>query len=348
MTNTEKLFKTLVKQIELGKISTILEVETQVDILCEKFDVELTSKQKEMFIKAFCEKYLPDTVVTSDVNDIDDFFEEPEDEIEKLLKKIEVYKAKLLENPENKISIQSMISKLRKKLRNLGYKMEMAPRTQAKTIKTLKAKLEQLELDLALAPMQKRKSVQSMISKIKKQLRDFGDTEFVKQPKEVIVKQTPAEKIGLDEEDFDTALINSPENDWNNMQMSEPFNKLIIMFLVRYAKKHYIDLKELAKWVLKYRKNIFNKIYTNDTEIGAIIERETLKNLINEVKSVRSLTSTEIDNIYLYLPDNLPDEINGRVLSASAKKYIIVSLARADSQNKIKRIFKNIGINYEY
>lgn len=306
MQPTELLFKQLLKNNKLGKYTTVEQVCDDVAKLCVKLGVYLTKEQEHVFATQFYKKH-----VFSE--NIDDLFEEPEDEIEKLLKKLDAYKAKLETNPENRISIMSMMSKIRKKLRDLGYDVQVSKTTQSDNVEDLKARLEQLELDLALCPVQKRKSVQSMISKIKRKLRELGAEGFAKV--ETKVKSTPAQLIGLDEADFDIALANSPENDWDNMHMSEPFNKLIILFLLRYSKEHDINLPELAKFVFKYRKNIFNETYTNNTEIAAEIEKQTLKNLINGVKSTSSLASTEIDDLYL----NLPEIVDAKLIKKLAK-----------------------------
>lgn len=339
MITTEKLFNILLKDVKNGRLTTQDEVYSRFDKLCKMFEVNLSKKEKDIFVKSFCEKYLPenleDIIDDIDTDDLlNDFLEEPEDEIEKLLKKIDVYKEKLLTNPENKISIQSMISKLRKKLRDLGYEFETPSRTNTKSIKDLKAKLEQLELDLALSPIQKRKSVQSMISKIKKQLRDLGDIEFAKQPKEVKIKLTPAEKIGLDKDDFDT-FINASCLATDD---SEPFNKLIILTLVKYSKQNNIDLQELAKFVLKYMKNKFtdfcfadNKFNIFTRSIASIIENQTLKNLAKLQKSKQSLT---IGNLIII------EKICNNIDVSDVK--ILKKLAKCQSINEVKLIVNSL------
>ena len=341
--NAEKLFNILIKEVNNGKLTKLDEVYTRVFNLCNKLGIILTQEQRDAFVKAFCDKYLPEQEEIenlediieepSDVDDLDDFLETPEDEIKKLLNKIEYYKAKLLENPKNKISIQSMISKLRKKLRDLGYEFETTSKTKVdkKSIESLKAKLEQLELDLALSPIQKRKSVQSMISKIKKQLRDLGDITYIKVPKEKVIKLTPAEKIGLNEKNFN-AFINAS---CLAVDDSEPFNKLIIASIVKYAKKNNIDLQELAKFVLKFMKNKFTDFcfpihtYKFIPNIASIIENQTLKNLVKLQKSKASLTFTDLYNI-----DNLFKQYKVDVTDEKLLKKI----AKCQSINEVKLI----------
>lgn len=336
MNPTEKLFNILVKDVESGKLNTQQDVQNKVFKLCGKYGIILTKEQRDTFVQAFCNKYLDQIENLEDIlipeaeelvdEDIDILFEEPESEEEIILKKIEAYKEKLKLNPENKVSIQSMISKLRKKLRDLGYVEEKEQKVSKKTIKKFKEKLEQLELDLALAPMQKRKSVQSMISKIKKQLRDLGDTDYIKQPKEKVVKLTPAEKIGLNEMDFD-AYINVS---CMNVKDTEPFNKLIIVTLLKYSKQNNIDLQELAIFVSKYMKNKFTDFCLPDNkfilgnDVASLIENQTIKNLAKGIKSIRSLTIGELISL-----DSLNIDLsNTKLLKKISKCSSIIEVNR--------------------
>lgn len=338
MITAEKLLNILLKDIENGKLTTQDEVYVRFNNLCNTFNIDLSDEQKDIFILSFCDKYLPEQEEIDSKEDdlLDDFLETPEDEIEKLLNKIEAYKAKIIENPEKKISIQSMISKLRKKLRDLGYEFETTTRTKTdkKSIESLKAKLEQLELDLALSPMQKRKSVQSMISKIKRQLRDLDDTEYIKQPKEKVekIKLTPAEKIGLDANDYSNYLNNICET----VDENTPFNKLIIAGLINYSRKNDIDLQALAKYTLREEKNIFSETLfptLNYTIIPTLIQDQALKNLAKLQKSKYSLSIADIQ-----VANNLCMQYN---IDFDNEK-LFKKIAKCQSINDVKLILNSL------
>ena len=329
MTTVEKLFSIISKNAKNGKYSSVEDVLFDVETLCNRFEITITPGEQLKFSTAFYNKY-----VNVEENEFADLFEEPENETEIILRKIEAYKAKLAENPANKISIQSMISKLRKKLRDLGYEYETSSvKVSEKSIESLKSRLEQLEVDLALAPMQKRKSVQSMISKIKKQLRDLGDTDFIKQPKEVKVKLTPAEKIGLeDTKDYRNYLI----NECYSINKTEPFNKLIILSVGNYAKTHNISIADLAKYTLKEEENIFSETIfpeLNYTIIPTLIQNQTLKNMSKMEKSKASLSFNDIEvasNLCMLYNVDFDNE------------KIFKKIAKCQSINAVKKVLNSL------
>lgn len=284
MNIAEKIIDTLISK----NLSSRAEVGVEFIKLCREYNISITQKQTELFIDSFCDKYL-----VSETNDeLDSLFEEPEDEIEVLKNKIAAYQEKLKTNPANRTSIISMISKLRKKLRDLGYEEETASnKAVAKTAEDLKLRIEQLELDLALAPPQKVKSIQSMISKTKRALCELGDDTYIKVKKEKTVKFSPAELIGLDDVEFMEAFENL------SIDESEPFNKSIITFIWEYAKMNDISLTVLAGYIGKYKKNIFSDKFAPENPVAQLVEKMTIKNLSKKEKSKLSLSLEDLNGI---------------------------------------------------
>ncbi len=304
-TPVEILFNTLKKGARNGKYSTVEDVVEDVNKLSEKLSLSLSDEQIQIFSEKFYNQY----VEFSDI--LDNLIEEPEDEIEVIKKKIAAYSAKLTEAPANRISIMSMISKLRRKLRELGEEVETVRSPKAElTEEAIRAKIEQLELDLALAPSQKRKSVQSMISKLRKKLRDMGVEEVVEKTAKP-VKLTPAQKIGFDENQFNKALENAVFDSAN------PINKNLLLFLVYYTRKIQpdVDLIDLCKFILKYHRK--------DTVVNLAIKLGKLDDIDLSMMDLNDLAdenSTELydNNLYMIISDIVVTTLKNVIKSVKA------------------------------